>query len=211
MSLPDRFRAYYLEAGDGKPVARLGEVPAGTLPECDVVIRVSHSTINYKDAIMIKGVGYRIKDFPFVPGVDLAGEVMESQSAAFRPGDQVVLNGYGAGEHFAGGYAAFARTRSEWLIPVPEGWTAADCMGIGTAGMSAMIGILELEKNGVLPDGGPVLVTGASCGVGSMSVAMLGAMGYHVIASTGRMDEAPYLRDLGATKVIPRAELDKEP
>jgi acrylyl-CoA reductase (NADPH) len=211
MSLPESIRAFYLDAGDGKPVGRLGEVPAATLPEGDVIIRVTHSTINYKDAMMIKGVGYRIKDFPFVPGVDLAGEVVESASPAFKPGDQVVLNGYGAGEHFAGGYAAFARTRSEWLIPVPDGWTGADCMGIGTAGTSAMIGILELEKNGVKPGGGPVLVTGASGGVGSMSVAMLGAMGYHVIASTGRMDEAPYLRALGAAEVIPRAELDKEP
>jgi acrylyl-CoA reductase (NADPH) len=211
MNFPDTFRAYYLDAGDGKPVGRLGDVPASVLPEGDVTIRVSHSTVNYKDAMMIKGVGYRIKDFPFVPGVDLAGEVVESESPDFKPGDQVVLNGYGAGEHFAGGYATFARARAEWLIPVPEGWTGADCMGIGTAGMSAMIGILELEKNGVRPDSGPVLVTGASGGVGSMSVAMLGAMDYHVIASTGRMEEAPYLRDLGAAEIIARAELDKEP
>lgn len=211
MTLPETFRAFYLDAGDPKPVGKLGEVPASVLPEGDVVIRVTHSTINYKDAMMVKGVGYRIKDFPFVPGIDLAGEVVASDSAAWKAGDRVVLNGYGAGEHFAGGYAAFARTRGEWLIRVPDGWTPADCVAIGTAGMSAMIGILELEKNGVRPDGGPVLVTGASGGVGSMSIAMLSAMGYRVIASTGRTEEEPYLRDLGAAEIMPRAELDRDP
>lgn len=211
MSLPETFRAFYLDAGDPRPVGKLGEVPASVLADGDVLIRVAHSTVNYKDAMMVKGIGYRIRQFPFVPGVDLAGEVVESQNPAWTPGDQVVLNGYGAGEHFAGGYAAYARAKGEWLIRVPDGWTGADCAGIGTAGMSAMIGILELEKNGVRPDGGPVLVTGASGGVGSMSIAMLAAMGYRVVASTGRTQEEDYLRTLGAAEIIPRAELDRDP
>ncbi len=181
------------------------------LPAGDVTIRVAHSTINYKDAMMVKGVGYRIKDFPFVPGVDLAGTVIDSESPAFREGDAVVLNGYGAGEFFAGGYAAYARAKSDWLVPVPKGWTTADCMAIGTAGMSAMIAILELEKNGVVPGKGPVLVTGAAGGVGSMSVAMLAAMGHRVIASTGRPEEANYLKSLGAAEIAPRAEFENGP
>ncbi len=212
MTVPPRFRALFLEEGkDGRPVGRLGEVPASVLPEGDVLIRVAHTTINYKDAMMVKGLGYRLKSFPFVPGIDLAGTVVESGTPAFREGDTVVLNGYGAGEFFAGGFAAVARARADWLVPVPEGWTTADCMGVGTAGMSAMLGILELEKNGVAPDGGPVLVTGAAGGVGSMAVAMLAAMGYRVIASTGRTGEAGYLEALGAVEIVPRVELDRDP
>lgn len=211
MSLPATFRAFFLEAGPDKPVGRLGEVPASVLPDGDVTIRVAHSTVNYKDAMMMKGIGYRIKDFPFIPGVDLAGTVVESRSPSFREGDAVVLNGYGAGEFFAGGYGAYARAKAEWLVPVPEGWTTADCMAVGTAGMSAMIGILALENNGVTPDRGPVIVTGAAGGVGSMSIAMLAAMGYHVIASTGRTREADYLKSLGAAEIAPRSEFENGP
>ncbi len=208
MTLPESFRALYLEKGEDGPRPRIGEVPASVLPEGEVVIRVSHSTINYKDAMMLKGIGYRIKDFPFVPGIDLAGTVEESASPDFKPGDRVVLNGYGAGETFAGGYAAFARARAEWLIPVPEGWTPRDTMAVGTAGVTAMISILELEKGGITPERGDVLVTGASGGLGSMAIAMLSALGYRVVASTGRMAESDYLRSLGAADVIPRAELE---
>lgn len=214
MSIPATFRAFYLdrpETDGGKPVGKLGEVPASVLPEGDVVIRVSHTTMNYKDAMMVKGIGYRLKDFPFVPGIDLAGVVAQSSSPAFKPGDAVVLNGYGAGEHFAGGFAQYARVKSDWLIPIPAGWDAADCMTVGTAGMSAMIGALELEKNGVAPGRGPVLVTGAAGGVGSFSVAILAAMGHRVLASTGRMEEAPYLKSLGAAEVLPRAEFESGP
>ena len=208
MSMPETFRALFLEEGGERPVPKIGEVPRSVLPEGDVLIRVSHSTINYKDAMMVKGVGYRIKDFPFVPGIDLAGTVEESDSPAFRPGDQVVLNGYGAGEQFAGGYAAFARAKAEWLVPVPDGWTARDAMAVGTAGMTAMLSILELEKGGIAPDAGTILVTGASGGLGSMAIAMLAALGYRVEASTGRLEEEAYLTSLGAAGVIPRAELE---
>lgn len=214
MSLPEKFRAFFIDHPDvdgGKPVARLGEVPSSVLPEGDVVIRIAHTTINYKDAMIVKGIGYRLKDFPFIPGIDLAGVVESSASADFKPGDAVVLNGYGAGEHFAGGFAQYARARAERLIPVPAGWDSADCMAVGTAGMSAMIGALELEKNGVVPGKGSVIVTGAAGGVGSFSVAILKAMGHHVIASTGRMSEEPYLRDLGAAEVVPRSEFENGP
>jgi acrylyl-CoA reductase (NADPH) len=214
VSLPASFRAFYLDrpaTEGGKPVGRLGELPAKVLPEGDVTIRVAHTTVNYKDAMMVKGIGYRLKDFPFVPGVDLAGTVEDSAAPDFKPGDAVVLNGYGAGEHFAGGFAEFARAHGDRLIPVPAGWDSADCMAVGTAGMSAMIGALELEKNGVAPGKGPVLVTGASGGVGSMSIAILKAMGHHVIASTGRMEEEAYLRGLGAAEVVPRAEFENGP
>lgn len=214
MTIPDKFRAFYLdrpEAEGGKPVGKLGEITPAVLPDGDVIIAVSHTTMNYKDAMMVKGIGYRLKDFPFVPGIDLAGTVAESSNAAFKAGDAVVLNGYGAGEHFAGGFARYARAKAEWLIPVPKGWDAADCMAVGTAGMSAMIGALELEKNGVVPGKGPVLVTGAAGGVGSFSVAILAAMGHRVLASTGRMKEADYLKSLGAAEILPRAEFENGP
>jgi acrylyl-CoA reductase (NADPH) len=214
VSLPASFRAFYLdrpESEGGKPVGRLGEVPAGVLPAGDVTIRVAHTTVNYKDAMMVKGIGYRLKDFPFVPGIDLAGTVEDSAHPDFAPGDAVVLNGYGAGERFAGGFAEFARARGDGLIPIPAGWDSADCMAVGTAGMSAMIGALELEKNGIVPGKGAVLVTGASGGVGSMSIAILKAMGHHVIASTGRMGEEAYLRGLGAAEVVPRSEFENGP
>ncbi len=211
MSLPETIHALYLEKGEDGPQAQIGEVPASVLPDGEVLIRVAYSTINYKDAMMVKGIGYRIKDFPFVPGIDLAGTVEESDCADFKPGDEVVLNGYGAGEQFAGGYAAYARAKAEWLVPVPDGWTARDAMAVGTAGVTAMISAMELEKGGVAPDRGDVLVTGASGGLGSMSIAMLSALGYRVVASTGRMQESAYLESLGAAEIIPRAELEGGP
>jgi acrylyl-CoA reductase (NADPH) len=211
MTLPETFRALYLTQGDDKPEVELGEVPASVLPEGEVLIRVAYSTINYKDAMMLKGIGYRIKDFPFVPGVDLAGTVEESSCPDFKPGDQVVLDGHGAGEHFAGGYAAYARAKGEWLEPVPEGWTARDTMTVGTAGLSAMLSVMELEKGGLGPDSGDILVTGAAGGVGSMSIAMLSGLGYRVVASTGRPGESDYLKSLGAAEIIPRSELETGP
>jgi len=211
MSLPETFHALYLEKGEDGPQARTGEVPASILPDGDVLIRVAYSTINYKDAMMVKGIGYRIKDFPFIPGIDLPGTVEDSASADFKPGDQVVLNGYGTGEQFAGGYGAYARAKGEWLVLVPDGWTARDTMAVGTAGVTAMISAMELEKGGITPDCGDILVTGASGGLGSMSIAMLSALGYRVVASTGRVEESAYLESLGAAEIIPRAELEDGP
>ncbi|MCZ6885532.1 MAG: oxidoreductase [Alphaproteobacteria bacterium] len=211
MTPPESFRALYLAEGDDKPEIEIGEVPVSVLAEGEVLIRVAYSTINYKDAMMLKGIGYRIKDFPFVPGIDLAGTVEHSGSADFKPGDQVVLNGYGAGEKFAGGYAAYARAKADWLVAVPDGWTARDTMAVGTAGVTAMISAMELEKGGLGPDSGDILVTGAAGGLGSMSIAMLSALGYRVVASTGRPEESDYLKSLGAAEVIPRSELDGGP
>lgn len=211
MSAPEMFRAFYLEKGEDGPKAQIGDLPASVLPEGEVLIRVGYSTINYKDAMMVKGIGYRIKDFPFIPGIDLAGTVEESASGDFRPGDRVILNGYGAGEQFAGGYAAYARAKGEWLVPIPDGWTDRDAMAVGTAGVTAMISAMEIEKGGITPDRGDILVTGASGGLGSMSVAMFSALGYRVAASTGRMGEKAYLESLGAAEIIPRAELEGGP
>jgi acrylyl-CoA reductase (NADPH) len=211
MSLPETFHALYLDKGEDGPLVRTGAVPASVLPDGEVLIRVAYSTINYKDAMMVKGIGYRIKDFPFIPGIDLAGTVEDSASADFKPGDQVVLNGYGAGEQFAGGYGAYARAKAEWLVPVPAGWTARDTMAVGTAGVTAMISVMELERGGITPDRGDILVTGASGGLGSMAIAMLSALGYRVVASTGRMGERAYLESLGAAEVIPRGELEGGP
>ena len=211
MSLPETFHALYLEKGEGGPQVQIGEVPASVLPGGEVLIRVAYSTINYKDAMVVKGIGYRIKDFPFVPGIDLAGTVEESACPDFKPGDEVILNGYGAGELFAGGYGAYARAKGEWLVPVPDGWTARDAMAVGTAGVTAMLSAMELERGGITPDSGDILVTGAAGGLGSMSIAMLSALGYRVVAATGRMGEKAYLEQLGAAEIIPRAELEGGP
>ena len=211
MSLAETFHALYLEKGEAGPKVRIGEVPASVLPDGEVLIRVAYSTINYKDAMMVKGIGYRIKDFPFVPGIDLAGTVEQSSCPDFKPGDQVVLNGYGAGEKFAGGYGAYARAKGEWLVAVPEGWTARDTMAVGTAGVTAMLAAMEFERGGLTPGGGDILVTVASGGLGSMSIAMLSALGYRVVAATGRMGEKAYLEQLGAAEIIPRSELEGGP
>lgn len=216
MSLPAHFRALRIEQeGDDRRVG-LGDVPASILaqdvPEDqEVLIEVGWSTINYKDAMMLAGVGYRLETSPFVPGIDLAGTVIASRSPAFRIGDSVVLNGYGAGEHFAGGYCAYARARADWLVPVPQGWTARDTMAVGTAGMTAMLAIMELEQAGVGPASGEILVTGAAGGLGSMATAMLARLGYTVVASTGRMEETAYLHALGAASVVPRSDFDQGP
>ncbi len=211
MTLPETFHALYLAPGNGKPKIEFGDVPASVLALGDVLVRVAYSTINYKDAMMLKGIGYRIKDFPFIPGIDFAGTVEQSGSDDFKPGDQVVLNGYGAGERFAGGYAAYARTKAEWLVHVPDGWTPKDTVAVGTAGLAAMKSVMEIEKGEIGPDGGDILVTGAVGGVGSMSIAMLSGLGYRVVASTGRLEETDYLKSLGAAEVIPRSELEGGP
>lgn len=215
MTLPENFRALYIDREGDRRIVQLGDVPASVLAdipaEDEVLIRVDWSTINYKDAMMVQGVAYRLDRTPFVAGIDLAGTVISSASPEFAPGDQVVLNGYGAGEHFAGGFATYARARAGWLVPVPEGWTARDTMAVGTAGMTAMLSVLELEKAGVGPDSGEILVTGAAGGLGSMSIAMLSKLGYTVVASTGREAEADYLKGLGAAAILPRSEFDQGP
>lgn len=183
------------------------ELAEQDLMEGDVVVRVSHSTINYKDGLAITGKAPVIRRWPMIPGIDFAGTVISSGHADFKPGDEVVLNGWGVGETHYGGYAQRARVKGDWLVHKPARFSAAESMAIGTAGYTAMLCVLALERHGVRPGQGPVLVTGAAGGVGSVAIALLAKLGHQVVASTGRLAEADYLKGLGASEVIDRAEL----
>jgi acrylyl-CoA reductase (NADPH) len=187
--------------------AELTDIDDAQLPEGNVTVRVSHSTLNYKDGLAITGNGPIVRQFPMVPGVDLAGTVEDSSDPDFKPGDQVVLNGWGVGEGHWGGLAERARLQGKWLIPLPSAFTPAQAMAIGTAGYTAMLAIMALEKNGVTPDKGDVLVTGANGGVGGFAIVLLAKLGYRVVASTGRVSEGEYLTSLGAAEIIDRATL----
>jgi len=192
------------EAGQSLAWTELGE---SDLMPGDVVVRVSHSTVNYKDGLAITGKAPVIRRWPMIPGIDLAGTVVSSANAELKAGDAVILNGWGLGETHYGGYAQMARVKAEWLVKKPAEFSAAETMAIGTAGYTAMLCVLALERHGVTPKSGPVLVTGAAGGVGSVAVALLAKLGYQVIASTGRAGEADYLRALGAAEIIDRKEL----
>jgi acrylyl-CoA reductase (NADPH) len=173
----------------------------------DVTVAVSHTTINYKDGLALTGKAPVIRRWPMIPGIDLAGTVVTSSHADFKAGDAVVLNGWGVGETHYGGYAGLARLKGDWLIKRPPQLTAAEAMAVGTAGYTAMLALLALERNGASPAKGPVIVTGAAGGVGSVAIILLARLGYHVIASTGRTSERDYLTGLGAAEIIDRAEL----
>jgi acrylyl-CoA reductase (NADPH) len=188
---------------------QLTAIDEAQLPAGDVTVRVSHSTLNYKDALAITNKGPIVRKFPMVPGVDLAGTVQASSDPDFKPGDQVLLNGWGVGEGHWGGLAQLARLEGKWLIPLPDAFTASQAMAIGTAGYTAMLAVMALERNGLTPDKGEVLVTGANGGVGSFSIAILAKLGYRVVASTGRLEESGYLKQLGATEIIDRATLSE--
>jgi acrylyl-CoA reductase (NADPH) len=177
------------------------------LMDGDVTIKVEHTTVNYKDGLAITGKAPVIRRWPMIPGIDLAGTVISSQSAEWNTGDKVVLNGWGVGEGHYGAYAGRARLKAEWLIPQPTGLSGHEAMAIGTAGYTAMLCVMALEQQGIKPSSGPVLVTGAAGGVGSVAIAILAKLGYHVIASTGRPAESDFLRDLGAKEIMDRAEL----
>lgn len=181
------------------------------LMDGDVTVRVTHSTVNYKDGLALTGKAPVVRRWPMIPGIDFAGDVISSTHADWKPGDAVILNGWGLGETHLGGYAEKARVKGDWLVSRPKAFTAAQTMAIGTAGYTAMLSTLALERNGITPKSGPILVTGASGGVGSVSVALLAKLGYHVIASTGRTAEADYLKGLGAKEVIDRNELSSGP
>jgi acrylyl-CoA reductase (NADPH) len=189
------------------PGATLREIDEAGLPEGDVTVQVDWSTLNYKDALAITGKGPVVRRFPMVPGIDFAGTVSDSRHPHWKPGDRVLLNGWGVGENHWGGLARTARVRGDWLLALPDGFTARQAMAIGTAGYTAMLCVLALEKHGVKPGDGELLVTGASGGVGSIAVALLARLGYTVTASTGKSAEAAWLTALGATTVIDRAEL----
>ena len=187
--------------------ASLQQIDDSVLPEGDVTIKVLYSTLNYKDGLAITGKSPVVRQFPLVPGIDLVGVVEHSDSADFKVGDVVINNGFGVGEKHSGGLAQKARMKSEWLIPLPANFSPKQAMIIGTAGYTAMLSVLALEKNGVTPDKGEILVTGANGGVGSFAISILSKLGYSVVASTGRLDESPYLKSLGANEVIHRETL----
>ena len=201
------FRAILLEESDGKVTVQLTELDEAELPEEEVTVAVEYSTLNYKDGMVLNGLGRLVRNYPHVPGVDFAGTVEASSSAAFKPGDKVVLTGWRVGEMHWGGYAEKARVKADWLVPLPQGLTTKRAMAIGTAGFSAMLAVMALEKHGVMPDKGDVLVTGAAGGVGSVAIAVLHKLGYRVTASTGRAETHEYLKGLGAASIIDRAEI----
>ncbi len=202
------FRALLVEKGeDGTISATVQELADDRLPDGEVTVAVEYSTLNYKDGLCITGKGGLVRSFPHVPGIDFAGTVEASADPRFRPGDQVVLTGWRVGETWWGGYATRARVKGDWLVPLPKALTPREAMAIGTAGLTAMLAVIALEKAGVSPPRGEVLVTGAAGGVGSVAVAILARLGYRVAAVTGRPEAAAYLRELGADTIVDRAEL----
>lgn len=183
------------------------EMTEGELMPGDVTVAVEATTVNYKDGLAITGKAPVIRRFPMIPGVDLAGTVIRSDHPEWREGDKVILNGWGIGETHYGAYAARARVSGDWLVPLPDDMSVQQAMAVGTAGYTAMLSVMALERHGITPDRGPVIVTGAAGGVGSVAVSLLSELGYVVVASTGRTSEAVYLEELGAHEIIPRAEL----
>ncbi|MBY0422141.1 MAG: oxidoreductase [Parvularculaceae bacterium] len=201
------FSALLIEKNDSGQTASVQKIDAAALPEGDVTVDVAYSTINYKDGLAITGKGPVVRKFPMVPGIDFAGAVAVSSHADFKPGDAVVLNGWGVGEGHWGGLAEKARVKGDWLIKTPKAFSAKQAMAIGTAGYTAALCVDALLRHGVRPDQGEVLVTGATGGVGSVAVALLKKAGFRVAGSTGKPTEAEYLKSLGAETVIDRAEL----
>jgi acrylyl-CoA reductase (NADPH) len=202
-----RFKALTISKGAGGQKVEWAEMTTADLMDGDVTVKVSHTTINYKDGLAITGKGPVVRRWPMIPGIDFSGRVEASQHPLFKAGDDVVLNGWGVGEVHYGGHAEYARVKGDWLVRRPERFSAAQAMAIGTAGYTAMLCVLALEAHEVTPPKGPVLVTGAAGGVGSVAVSVLAKLGYHVIASTGRAAEADFLKSLGAAEIIDRAEL----
>jgi len=201
------FKAIVIEKTEGGPKVALTDFDEKDLMEGDVTVRVEWSTVNYKDGLAITGKAPVVRRFPMIAGVDFAGTVEASSHPQWKAGDKVICNGWGLGETHLGAYAAKARVKGDWLVRLPEGMRARDAMAIGTAGYTAMLAVMALERHGITPDRGPVIVTGAAGGVGSVAVALLAKLGYRVTASTGRMQEAGYLKGLGAADIIERKEL----
>ena len=203
----ETFRALLLEKTGSSIQATVKQLPVNSLPEGDVLVSVTWSSLNYKDALAVTNRGKIVRRFPMVPGVDFSGVVAESNSSRFKPGDQVVLTGWGVGEEHWGGFAQLARVKSDWLLTLPEGLTPKHAMAIGTAGLTAMFCVMALEEHGVRPDKGDVLVTGATGGVGSVAVMLLAKLGYRVVASTGKAEAHEFLKSLGAREIIDRHQL----
>ncbi len=201
------FRALLVDKDDDGFRAGVTEVADDALPAGDVLVDVTHSTVNFKDGLAVTNSSPIVRSWPMVPGIDLAGTVVESEHPDVAVGDAVVVNGWGIGEDTWGGFAQRARVNGDWTVPLPDAFTSEQSMAIGTAGYTAILCVLALEEHDVRPDGGPVLVTGAAGGVGSTAIALLAARGYEVHASTGRPEEADYLTSLGATTIVERGEL----
>jgi acrylyl-CoA reductase (NADPH) len=201
------FKAIRIDKAEKGTTAALAQFDEAELMEGDVVVRVEWSTLNYKDGLAVTGKAPVVRRFPMIAGIDFAGTVEQSSHPLWKTGDKVVCTGWGMGETHLGAYAEKARVKGDWLVRLPDGLSARDAMAIGTAGFTAMLAILALEKHGLSPKSGPVVVTGAAGGVGSVATAVLAKLGYHVIASTGRTSEADYLKSLGAAEVIDRNEL----
>ncbi len=201
------FKAIVIEKTDSGQKAGLTDFDEKNLMDGDVTVRVEWSTLNYKDGLAITGKAPVVRRFPMIPGIDFVGTVESSSHPAWRAGDKVILNGWGCGETHLGAYAQKARVKGDWLVRLPAGMSAHEAMAIGTAGYTAMLAVLALEREGVTPQRGPVVVTGAAGGVGSVAIAILSKCGFQVTASTGRREEAGYLQNLGANEIIDRAEL----
>jgi acrylyl-CoA reductase (NADPH) len=205
------FKAIVIEKGDAGQSVALKDFDEANLMDGDVTVRVEYSTINYKDGLAISGKAPVVRRFPMIAGIDLAGTVESSTHADWKPGDKVIVNGWGLGETHLGAYAQKARVKGEWLVRLPASMSPRETMAIGTAGYTAMLAVIALERAGISPALGPVVVTGAAGGVGSVAIAILSKLGYEVIASTGRKQETDYLKGLGASEVIDRAELSGAP
>lgn len=205
------FKAIVIEKGEGGQTVALKDFDEKDLMDGDVTVRVEYSTINYKDGLAVSGKAPVVRRFPIIGGIDLAGTVESSTHADWKAGDKVILNGWGLGETHLGAYAEKARVKGDWLVRMPSSMSPRETMAIGTAGYTAMLAVMELERAGITPERGPVIVTGAAGGVGSVAIAILSWLRYHVIASTGRMAEADYLKKLGAAEVIDRQELSGTP
>ena len=205
------FKAIRIDKADKGTTVQLTQFDEAELMEGDVTVRVEWSTLNYKDGLALTGKAPVVRRFPMIAGIDFAGTVEQSSHPQWKAGDKVVCTGWGMGETHLGAYAEKARVKGDWLVGLPQGLSARDAMAIGTAGFTAMLSVLALEKHGLSPKSGPVVVTGAAGGVGSVAIAVLSKLGYHVIASTGRASEADYLKHLGAAEIIDRNELSAPP
>jgi acrylyl-CoA reductase (NADPH) len=204
----EKFRAYRIDEQDGKIVAGFQKLNIDDLTEGNVVVKVSHSTINFKDALAATGKGKILRRYPLNGGIDLAGTVVTSEDDNFQPGTEILVNGCGLSETVDGGYSEYARLDSRSLVPIPDGMTAAEAMQIGTAGYTAALAVHRMEQNGQRPEGGPIVVTGATGGVGSIAIDMLDGRGYEVVALTGKASEEAYLKEIGARRILLRDELD---
>jgi acrylyl-CoA reductase (NADPH) len=201
------FQALVLNKTDGEVTATVQELDEARLPEGEVTVAIEHSTLNYKDGLIIRNKAPLVRHYPHVPGIDLAGTVALSSHPKWQPGDKVALTGWGVGERHWGGHATRARVDGDWLVPLPDGWTTRQAMAVGTAGFTAMLAVLALENHGLEPGAGDVLVTGGAGGVGSVAIAVLARLGHQVTVSTGRAGSHDYLRSLGASAIIDRSEL----